>query len=203
MRKISIYAFIVLITAVCYLSFRIASLKNEKNRLSDNQETLLSDVDYYKTSDSLNAASVGRLTLTNKEFKQHNTGLNNLIESLNIKVKNLQSISATATEAKYNIETVLKDSLVLRDSTIIDTIKCFEYYSFFLDFKSCTDDNINFKTEVLVRDSIYQVVHRIRRKFLFIRWGTKAIQQEIVNANKNSKITYSKYIEFKKKKPPN
>ena len=201
MKKIIISAFAILLIAVAYLSNRVESLKDEKSRLSDNQETLLSDVEYYKTSDSLNAAGVNRLTLTNKEFKKYNTDLNNLVESLNIKVKNLQSISTTAVESNYNIKATLRDSIRLIDSLVFDTIKCFEYNSHYLNLRSCTEDGVNFETDVVARDSLYQIVHRIRWKFLFIRWGTKAIRQEVVNANKNSKITYSEYIEFKKKPP--
>jgi len=48
------------------------------------------------------------------------------------------------------------------------------------------------------RDTLYQVVHRVPRRFLFIRWGTKGIRQEMVNCNPHAEITYSQYIELVK-----
>ncbi|WP_350308236.1 DUF6549 family protein [Gabonibacter massiliensis] len=48
------------------------------------------------------------------------------------------------------------------------------------------------------RDTLVQIVYRVPRKFLFIRWGTKAIRQEVISKNPYSKITYSRYIELRK-----
>ena len=43
-----------------------------------------------------------------------------------------------------------------------------------------------------------QVVHRIPRRFLFIRWGTKALRQEIVSSNPHTRIVYSDYVKFER-----
>ena len=49
-------------------------------------------------------------------------------------------------------------------------------------------------------DTLFQVVHRVPKKFLFIRYGTKAIRQEITSSNPHTKIVYSEYIELKGRK---
>ena len=49
-------------------------------------------------------------------------------------------------------------------------------------------------------DTLQQVVHRVPRRFLFIRWGTKAIRQEVVSSNPHTNIVYTEYIELKRKK---
>lgn len=46
-------------------------------------------------------------------------------------------------------------------------------------------------------DTLRQVVHRVPRKFLFIKYGTKAIRQEIISSNPHTRIVYSEYIELK------
>ena len=47
-------------------------------------------------------------------------------------------------------------------------------------------------------DTLRQVVHRIPRRFLFIRWGTKALRQEIVSSNPHTRIVYSDYVKFER-----
>lgn len=47
-------------------------------------------------------------------------------------------------------------------------------------------------------DTLHQIVHRVPRKFLFLRFGTKAIRQEIVSSNPHTKIVYSEYIELRR-----
>ena len=49
-------------------------------------------------------------------------------------------------------------------------------------------------------DTLQQIVHRVPRRFLFIRWGTKAIRQEVVSSNPHTNIVYTEYIELKRKK---
>jgi len=34
------------------------------------------------------------------------------------------------------------------------------------------------------------------RRFLFIRYGTKAIRQEMVSSNPHTQLVYTEYIEF-------
>ncbi|MFR4044610.1 MAG: DUF6549 family protein [Odoribacter splanchnicus] len=41
-------------------------------------------------------------------------------------------------------------------------------------------------------------MHRVPRRLWFIRWGTKAIRQEIISRNPYSRIAYTEYIELKK-----
>lgn len=52
-------------------------------------------------------------------------------------------------------------------------------------------------------DTLFQVVHRVPKQWLFFRWGIKAIRQEIVSSNPHTKVVYSEYIELKKRKKNN
>ena len=36
------------------------------------------------------------------------------------------------------------------------------------------------------------------RRFLFIRWGTKALRQEIISSNPHTRIVYSEYIRIER-----
>ncbi|WP_353739197.1 DUF6549 family protein, partial [Muribaculum intestinale] len=52
--------------------------------------------------------------------------------------------------------------------------------------------------DVVSCDTIKQIIHRVPKKFWFIKWGCKAIRQEVVSTNPHTKITYTEYIELKK-----
>ena len=43
-----------------------------------------------------------------------------------------------------------------------------------------------------------QVIHRIPRRFLFIRWGTKALRQEIVSTNPHTRIVHAEYVKIER-----
>lgn len=170
------------------------SIREDRNRLSGNQRALLSDVEFYRTKDSLSAAGVERLTLSNREFKQYCDGLEKQVKNLNLKVKRLQSVSQTGTETKYIVKTVVRDSVL---PGRIDTIRCIDFRNDYLTLAGCLDRE-SFSGTIESRDTLIQVVHRVPRKFLFFRFGCKAIRQEVVCSNPYSRISYTEYIELKR-----
>lgn len=195
MKRFLLITVVILIGIVTVLSYSLKQEKVETKRLTENQRSLLEDVSLYRTKDSLSAASVERLQLTNREFEKYCSDLKKTVSDLNIKVKHLQSVTSTGTETKYDIETVLKDSIVTRDSTVI--LKCLELHTPYLDVSGCIEKD-KFVGSIFSRDTLDQVVHRVPHRFWFIKWGCKAIRQEIVCRNPNSRIVYSRYIELKK-----
>ena len=59
--------------------------------------------------------------------------------------------------------------------------------------------NGEFSGLIVSRDTLVQVVHRVPRQWLFFKWGTKGIRQEIMSKNPHTEITYAEYIELKKR----
>ena len=162
----------------------------DRRRLEANQRSLLTDVEYYRTRDSLSAAGVERLTLTNREFRRHAEELERTVEALQLKVRRLQSASRTAVTTAYPVEARLRDTVIVRDTlAVADTLSRLHYMNPWV-----TLDGIE------SRDTLIQVVHRVPRKFWFIRWGTKAVRQEVTTRNPYSRITYTEYIELKRRK---
>ena len=47
-------------------------------------------------------------------------------------------------------------------------------------------------------DTLRQIVYRIPRRFLFIRWGTKALRQRIVSTNPHTRIVAAEYVRIEK-----
>lgn len=197
MTKYLLFTILVLAASLTVSVKSCQDIRTDRNRLSDNQRTLLADIEFYRTKDSLSAASVERLTLTNREFRKYAGELKKTVEELNLKVKYLQSASQSATETKYLVKTEIRDSIVIRLGREPDTLNRIDFQDPYLTFSGSITGK-QFSGLIQSRDTIVQLIHRIPRRFWFIRWGTKAIRQEIVSRNPYSRITYTEYIELKK-----
>ena len=197
MSRFLSYTLLILVISLMISIKSCSNIKQERNRFSDNQRTLLDKAHYYETQNNLSVASVERLTLKTKELEENKSELVEVCDDLRIKVKRLQSASTTVTQTRYEFKTIFKDSVIVRNGAVLDTIKCMNYVDSWLSFKGYTSDNVNFNVKIESRDTIVQFVHRVPRKFWFLKWGTKAIRQEVISKNPHSKITYSEYIELK------
>lgn len=197
MKKILLYVNVALILTVSVLSYWLNNVREEKKRLADNQEALLSDVDYYKTESGKNAASVLKLELSKSELENHCQDLTKTIDDLNIKIGRIQSVSTTVTKTEVEIQTVVRDSIVYRDLPV--NLKVVKWRDLWVTLNGVLDGE-TFSAKIESVDTLSQVVHRIPKKFLFIKWGTKAIRQEVVSSNPHSKIVYTEYIELKGRK---
>lgn len=204
MKKFVIITFVVLLAAVGTLASWLAIEKTECKRLAANQEALMNECAEYQSESERNAMNTLELQLTYDELNEHYQDIVAKAEDLNLKVKRLQSVSDAGTNTEVKIQTVLRDSIIYRDSILtdtlyqyIDTIKTFKWSDpWILCNGSIYNDSI--KMNIASTDTITQFVHRIPKKWWFFRWGTKAIKQDIVCSNPHTRLTYTKYIELKK-----
>ncbi len=166
--------------------------------LERDRHALLDGITFYRTRDSLSAASVERLTLTKRELEKYCGDLAEDVKRLGLKVKHLQSASQTATETRYEIKTQVRDSVVYTGgSSLADSVQHISYADRFLKFDGMIHDGI-FKGTIESRDTLTHIVHRVPRRFLCFRWGTKAVRMEVVSSNPHTKITYARYVELRK-----
>ncbi len=195
MKRILVYANIVLVISVLILSFFLNNTREEKKRLTNNQESLLSDIEYYKTESGKNAASVQKLMLTKSELEKHCQDLTQTVKDLGIKVKRLQSATTTVTKTEIEIRTVVRDSIVYRDRPVI--LKTINWKDPWIKLNGVLDGD-DFSAKIQSIDSLSHVAHRVPKKFLFFRFGTKAVRLEVVNKNPHNQIVYTEYIEVRK-----
>lgn len=195
MKRILVYANIVLVISVLILSFFLNNTREEKKRLTNNQESLLSDIEYYKTESGKNAASVQKLVLTKSELEKHCKALTQTVKDLGIKVKRLQSATTTVTKTEIEIRTVVRDSIVYRDRPVI--LKTINWKDPWIKLNGVLDGD-DFSAKIQSIDSLSHVAHRVPKKFLFFRFGTKAVRLEVVNKNPHNQIVYTEYIEVRK-----
>lgn len=183
---------IVLVLALLLFSQERA----EKERYKANQTALLSDVAYYKTENERNVASVRVLTLTKNEIETYNKNLAERCDELEISLRRLISANITNMQTDYHLVGELRDSLVLRYNTI-DTLRCMDYDDSYLTFSACVDSAGMYVADIISRDTVTAIVHRIPRRFLFFKFGTKEVRQEVYCANPRTQIITTQYVEKK------
>ena len=193
------YLFAALALTIIALGISVKScqsIRDEKDRLNDNQRTLLSDVEFYRTKDSLSAAGIERLTLTKKELEKYNAELMQTVKKLGIKVKRLESASITAVKTEIEITTPIENGVIIEDLKPIPVQK-FDWRDNWVSVSGIIKDE-QVSCQVRSIDTLEQIIHRVPKKFWFIKWGTKAIRQEIISKNPHSQIIHTEYIELRK-----
>lgn len=187
-----------MVALVCLCSalyLRCKALQTDNDRLTANQTALMQEAAYYETEAGKSAASVQKLELTISELKAEYKQVCRKAEELGVKVKRLQSAMATATKTEVKVITQVRDSIVYRDGAV-DTLKAFGWQDAWVNVLGELKGR-DVSLDVVSQDTLIQIVHRVPKRFLFFRWGTKAIRQEITSTNPHTKITYTKYIELK------
>lgn len=196
--KILLGIIIALALAVLFLGRNNRSLRSDNNRLQGNNEALMEDVATYLDMADRSAASVQMLELEKGELEKHYQDVCQRAKDLGLQVKRLQAASKTETQTKVEIQTVVKDSIVYRNG-VLDSLKHIEWRDPWVEVEGTLKKD-SLDLNITSVDTLYQFVHRVPHKFWFIKWGTKAIRQEITSSNPHTKIIYTEYIELKKKK---
>jgi seryl-tRNA synthetase len=199
MKKYVVLAFLLLISFCFYFASEWKSAQEENRRLSGNQTALLDDIRFYKTQSGENVAKVQKLELTKNEFEKQCKELKEQVNALGIKTKYLQNVINTITKTEVEIRAIVRDSIVYRNiDEPTDTLRCIDFADDYMNINGCIHNNTTFEGKVISYDSLLFVVHRVPKKFLFFRWGTKAIELDMLTKNPHSKITFNRYIELKK-----
>lgn len=193
MRKILFYYSVVATLLLVVCSLYLHHNNKEVARLRNNCEALSSETKLYKTHLDNSAASVVALQLRLDEYrKQHAEDLRR-IRALDIKLRRVESVATTATESKTKFVAPRVDTIILRD-----TLSLFRWSDSWVSIEGTIRNN---EVECLVEsiDTLHQVIHRVPHRWWFIRYGTKAIRQEITSSNPHTHIVYTEYIELPKR----
>lgn len=184
-----------LLVAVISLWSKTKTLTAENERLTANQTALMDRATYYETEAGNAAASVQRLTLSYAELESSYKDVCKTADELGIKIKRMQATATTATQTEVKVKTEIRDSIVYRDGWL-DSLKVLRWKDPWVSIAGEIRGN-DVELDVVSCDTITQIIHRVPKKFWFIKWGTKAIRQEVVSSNPHSKITFTEYIELK------
>lgn len=205
MKKYLIWAAIAMVVAAVATIWvqrtKIEKLTDERNRYRGNTETLLQDIETYKTKDSLNAAKVGVLELKLSEFEKYRASDAELIKTLQAKNRDLERVTTTQMETINELRATVRDSVVyLPGDTVTTVVRCIEYSDKWVDFDGCIINN-TFSGKIITRDSLLITETVQYKRFLNFLWKTKRIKNrefDIVSKNPNSKITGFEVITIEK-----
>ena len=190
-----VVATLLIIIGIAYIRYAA----EEISRLRNNIEALSSEVRLYKTRHRESAASAVALELELEEFREKHERELKRIKSLRLRPRNVESIATSATESKIEFSAPLRDTIIAHDALLADTSLTFRWGDKWSRIEgSLRGDIIDCKIESV--DTIHQVVHRVPRRFLFFKYGTKAIRQEITSSNPHTRIVYTEYIELPKRR---
>lgn len=188
----------VLATALLVAGYR--RYRTETGRLKQNQHALASEITLYRTRAGQEAASAEALRLRCREYETLRAADAAEIRHLGIRLRRLEAAGKTVTATSVVANAPLRDTVVIRihDSVpVIDTLRTFRWRDAWVSIEgTLRADSVHCR--IRSTDTLRQVVHRIPRRFLFIRWGTKALRQEIVSTNPHTRIVYSEYVRIER-----
>ena len=189
-----LFAYAVLATALLFFTCR--HYRAENRRLVENQTALAADVTRYRTRLGAEAASVQALRLRCGEFETLRAADAEQIRRLGIRLRRLEAAAKAVAVTDAEIRTPLRDTVVVRIHDTLpvrDTVRMFRWRDPWISVEGRIGP-----CRIRSVDTLRQAVHRIPRRFLFIRWGTKALRQEIVSTNPHTRIVYAEYVKIER-----
>lgn len=192
MIAVAIFAACMLCTVVLQ-DRKIERLTDERDRYKENTETLLEQTQTFHVRDSLNAAKVGTLELTIKEFEKFRADDAALVKDLTARNRDLDALSKAQMKTIEQLRCVPRDTVIQVDSIFITAkaVHCGdEWYQF---DGLLTDDNFTGILET--RDELVLTETVRYKKFLFWKTGkVKDREMEAVSRNPHTTITKVEHI---------
>lgn len=181
---------------------KIEKLTDERNRYRGNTETLLQDVETYKTKDSLNAAKVGVLELKLSEFEKYRASDAELIKTLQTKNRDLERVTTTQMETINELRATVRDSVVyLPGDTVTTVLRCVDIVEPYFELHGCATPDGQFTGTHINRDSLLIVETVQYKRWLGFLWKTKKIknrQIDVVSKNPTTKILGVEFVTIEK-----
>lgn len=179
---------IILIAIIVALSARLKKVKADRDEQRKNVETLFTSVESYKVQDSLQAATIGDLQLTLKQYKQFRAEDAQLISSLKVDNKRLQGVVTTQTESYYQHTAALRDSVKMLITKVPDSIKVpiiVKTANFADKWHSLNividGDSLNYRLRT--KESLIITNHVVPKRFLWFKFGCKEVRTDVVSKN--------------------
>lgn len=192
MKKWVIWALLLFAVGALLRGYR--SAQQEIVRLRENHLALTEELHHYQTRLGDSAASSRVLRLRCREYEQLRARDAAEIRSLGIRLKRAEAVARADLATRIDLSAPLHDTLLRREKLpLYDTVRLFRWRDPWIEVEGVVAaDSVQCRVRSV--DTLLQVVHRVPRRFLFIRWGTKAIRQEIINKNPHTRVVYAEYI---------
>lgn len=187
---------ITLLLLVAALLASTYAYRQKARRLALDRTGLVARLEQQRLrSDSL-TAQCEVLRLDRDEFRRLYHTESQRLKTMRIRLKRVEAVGQSATQTLLQASALRRDTirLIVRDTTpLIDTLRQFRWSDPWNRIEGViTQDTVHCRVQTV--DTLRQIVHRIPHRFLFIRWGTKALRQEIRSSNPSTRIVYTEYV---------
>ena len=174
---------------VCFIRYN-AKLREENGILNRNVSVLTTQNVAYRTESGKSAMKAEELNLTLRQYRNTLQGKDSTIKDLKQSIKDLKSNTSIQTSTESEFSGSLRDSIIIRDSLVVDTIKCVNMRSKWLDISGCIDSNGTFAGTTVTRDSLEILNIEHRKRFLWFRLKKVKYREFIVTSkNPHTEIT--------------
>ena len=206
MKKYLIWAAIAMVVAAVATIWvqrtKIEKLTDERNRYRGNTETLLQDVETYKTKDSLNAAKVGVLELKLSEFEKYRASDAELIKTLQTKNRELEAVTTAQMETINELRATVRDSVVyLPGDTVTTVLRCVDIVEPYFELHGCATPDGQFTGTHINRDSLLIAETVQYKRFWGFLWKTRKIKNreiDVVSKNPATRILGVEFVTIEK-----
>ncbi len=166
--------------------------RSEIERTEQNLYALEESITHYQNELGECVSSIQALRLERDELLRLRSEDAEKIRRLGIKLRRVESVAQNGTTSRVEIKVPVRDTLILTDS-----VKEFSWSDRWVEIEGRIEQD-SLSCRVISHDTLFQVLHRVPRRFLFIKWGTKALRQEIISKNPHTKVVYAEYIKVEK-----
>ncbi len=188
-------AILLLCLSVFVLYRQNKQLAIECDKYKENTSALLSDIKRMRIDSTTTAVDVNVLKLSMDEYKRYRAEDAKQIEKLGVKLRDLQSAAKHNLEVNAPIQAELQDSLIIRDTVVIQ-VKKIEMNTPYLKVNGIIENN-QLSGNIYLPVNLYQAVWiEHKHRFLWWRWGVKAVHQTISSDNPYVEVKYSEMIEI-------
>lgn len=182
-------------------------LRGEAERTKENQDILLHNgrVEIGRTQSGRPRASVSAIALKTSDLKRNPDSLL-AVNRKELKIKNSRIMAAATTstttkvDVKAAIQAVPHDTCSHRLSgpyRLPDVSQTVSWSDPWITLRGEIEGD-SMQMHIESRDTLQMIVHRVPKKFLFFRYGTKGVRMEVVGQNPYSQLSYPKVIMFRK-----
>ena len=204
MKKYLIIAAVIVAfaTVIGWQQSQIKELKADRDKYKSNTEVLLSEVEHYKTKDSLNAVTVGVLELKLSEFEKYRADDAALIKSLQTKNRDLQRVTTAQMETINELRANVRDSIVyLPGDTVTTVLRCIDIVEPWFELHGCTTPAGVFTGTHINRDSLLIAETVQYKRFWGFLWKTRKIKNreiDVVSKNPATRILGVEFVTIEK-----
>lgn len=176
---------------VAFVLRECSGVTQDNKRLSDNQDVLLHNgkVRIGQLPSGRSVASVAAVQLTSSELgKKPDSLLARTTRELKIKTGRVMAASTVPAATQADVVAPIDGR---------DSVRQVSWSDAWVSLQG-TIDGDTLKAHIESRDTLQMIVHRVPRRFLFFRFGTKAVRMEVVSQNPHTRLSYPKFLTVKK-----